>query len=257
MRSNARLGYAQARVQARFGARPADSFWRELEAGRTLPHLVELVRGSPLATAVESLPAAVDPHALEAQLRRRWVGVVDEISSWYPERVRPAFEWLAWLPWLAGLTWLAQGRPPVAWMRRDTLLGELAGMEAAERAPQLSEGPLEPFQPAFEAEPEAGVAHAWHAHWRQTWQALGADSRPGLDLLDAALATITRGADTDPRPEFDVLMDAVDASATRLFRRYAGTPVAGLAMLVLLRLDHMRLRAALASARLFGEARAA
>ena len=257
MRDTARLGYAQARAQARFGARPTDSFWRELEAGRALPHLVEIVRASPLATAVESLPAGVDPHALEAQLRRRWVSVVEETASWYPARVRPSFEWLGWLPWLASLTWLAQGMPSVAWMAQDARIAELAGTEPIERASRLLDGPLAPFRPAFEADPQSSVARAWHAHWKRSWPALGTDSRPGLDRLDAALSRITPGEDADPRPGFDALTDAVETVATRLFRRHAGTPVAGLALLVLLRLDHMRLRAALATARLFGEARAA
>jgi hypothetical protein len=44
---------------------------------------------------------------------------------------------------------------------------------------------------------------------------------------------------------------------TRVFRRTAGTPVAGLALLTLLLLDHLRLRAALAVARSFGQAVAA
>ena len=48
-----------------------------------------------------------------------------------------------------------------------------------------------------------------------------------------------------------------EATAKRVFRRFAGTPVAGLSLLVLLALDHARLRAALVGACWFGMSRTA
>ena len=70
-----------------------------------------------------------------------------------------------------------------------------------------------------------------------------------------ALADVTVPT-RDERKEI-IAAEVTEAIVRRLFRRHAGTPVAGLCLLVLLWLDHLRLRAALAVARSFGMARAA
>jgi len=90
MRDAARIAYAQARAQARFGDRPEESLWRELEAGRDLQHLIEMVRGSLWRGAVESLPASVEPHQLESRLRAHWEAVCAEVARWYPAAGREA-----------------------------------------------------------------------------------------------------------------------------------------------------------------------
>lgn len=249
MRDSARIAYAQARAQARFGGRPGEGLWRELEAGRDLPHLIELLRGSVLHRAVESLPAAIEPHALESRLRAHWSAVCGEVARWYPETWRPAMEWLATLPWVAPLAW-SEHRPEASeWAGEDPLLGNTA---AAAALSALADGPLHPLSEA--ARDGRGLAEAWHDHWRATWPPADTRQGPALDRLSKAVGGfLPGGPDTEP---FDPLVERTEAAVTRVFRRQAGTAVAGLALLVLLCLDHLRLRAALAVACSFGPARA-
>ena len=108
MRDSSQVAYAQARIQARFGDRPTDTFWRELEAGRDLPHLIEVARASSVGDAVQSLAPSLSAHALEARLRGRWRGMCTELAHWYPPTWQPAMRWLGWLPWI----------PPLAWLQR-------------------------------------------------------------------------------------------------------------------------------------------
>jgi hypothetical protein len=250
VRDSARIAYAQARAQARFGGRPDDSLWRELEAGRDLPHLIELLRGSTLHRAVESLPATIEPHVLESRLRAHWSAACGEVGRWYPETWRTSLEWLATWPWVAPLAW-SEHRPEASeWAGEDPLLGNTA---AAAALSALADGPLHPLSAAVRD--GQTLAEAWHAHWRATWPPTDRRQRHALDRLAGAVGGLLPGGpDTEP---FDPLVERTEAVVTRVFRREAGTAIAGLALLVLLALDHLRLRAALAVACSFGTARAA
>jgi hypothetical protein len=252
MRDSSQVAYAQARIQARFGDRPTEAFWRELEAGRDFPHLIEVARGSSVGDAVESLAPSLAAHALEARLRVRWRGVCTELAHWYPPAWQPAMLWLGWLPWLPPLAWLQRTGGAPAWLAEDPVLGDLVAAEAPARADLLADGPLAPLADAWRN--GADLVEAWRLHWRSTWPAGPARERGGLERLDTLLAGFTPGAAAPAGPAIDALVDAAQVAVTRVFRRLAGTPVAGIALLVLLALDHLRLRAALAVARSFGQA---
>jgi len=252
MRDSSQVAYAQARIQARFGDRPTETFWRELEAGRDLPHLIDVARASSVGDAVESLAPSLTAHALEARLRGRWRGVCTELARWYPPAWQPAMLWLGWLPWLPPLAWLQQTGIAPTWLAEDPVLGDLVAAEAPARADLLAAGPLAPLADAWRN--GHNLAEAWRLHWRSTWPAGPARERGGLERLDAVLEGFTPGSTVAAGPDFDAVVDAAQAAATRVFRRLAGTPVAGVALLVLLSLDHLRLRAAVAVARSFGQA---
>lgn len=255
MRDSSQIAYAQARVQARFSNRPTEAFWRELEAGRELLHLIEFVRPSALGAAAGSVSAAVDGHAIEARLRDHWSAACAEVAAWYPPAWRPAMRWLAWLPWIAGLESLARDRPAPDWMQDAALFDELAGESIDARADRLLDGPLAALAGAFGS--GLNLAVAWHAQWRDQWPPANPRLLRGLDQLDATLGYFLPGsAELDAAP-FDAAVDMAEATTKRVFRRFAGTPVAGLSLLVLLALDHARLRAALVGACWFGLARAA
>jgi len=248
MHDSARIGYAQARVQARLGDRPSEPFWRELEAGREFPHLLDWARSSALAEAVSALGGDVGVHALETRLRRHWVETCEEVASWYPAFARESMRWLQWLPFLPALAWLAQDKPPPPWMQEDPVLRPVAlAADPEERTARLGESELTPLVPAFAA--KGDLAAAWHRHWRDCWP--DADQR-ALVRLEQAIASLLPGAEGGTGPAFDALVDAAATDALRLFRRHVCSPVAGLCLLLLLWLDHLRLRAALVAARLFG-----
>jgi len=255
MRDSSQIAYAQARVQARFSNRPTETFWRELEAGRELLHLIEFVRPSALGAVVGSVSATVDGHAIEARLRDHWSAACAEVASWYPPSWRPAMRWLAWLPWIAGLEWLARDRPAPGWMQDAAPLDELADESAEARAGRLLDEPLAALAGAFGT--GRGLAGAWHAQWREQWPSGNRRLLRGLDQLDAALGYFLPGSGDPDAAPFDAVVDMAEATARRVFRRFAGTPVAGLSLLVLLALDHARLRAALVGACWFGMSRTA
>jgi hypothetical protein len=255
MRDSSRIAYAQARVQARFSRRPTEAFWRELEAGRELPHLLEIIRPSPLGAALGSVAATVNGHAIEAQLRQHWVDACREVAAWYPPCWRMSMQWLSWLPWIAGLQWLAQDRPAPGWMASAPRFDGLAGAPAEVPLERLQRGPLAPLAGAFAA--GENLAEAWHAQWRSLWPQGETRLLRGLGQLDAALGMFLPGTADPQAAPFDATVDVAQAAIRRVFRRHAGTPVAGLALLLLLALDYLRLRAALAVACWFGTARTA
>lgn len=251
MRNASRIAYAQARIQARFSQRPPDAFWRELEAGRDLQHLMELARATRAGAAVESVAATLEPHALEARLAESWAQTCDEIAGWYPPVWRSAMRWMAWLPWLPVLTWLARVGYTPSWMQAGHPAGLLGRLPPGERLQALAGGPLASLGGAWVA--GESLSEAWHRQWSAAWPvAAPARERRALERLDAILRSFVPG-DPDPAGAgFDALVEQAQVAATRVFRRQAGTPVAGMAMLVLLGLDLQRLRAALALARSFG-----
>jgi hypothetical protein len=253
MHDAARIGYAQARVQARLGDRPSEPFWRELEAGREFPHLVDRVRASALAEAVSALAGDVGVHALEARLRHHWAEACEEVASWYPASSHEAMRWLQWLPLLPALAWLAQDKPSQPWMDEDPVLGPIAAAtDPEERAARLGESGLAPLAPAFASGDD--LASAWHRLWRDRWPAI--DTR-ALRRLDQSIGCLLPGVGGGAGPAFDALVDAAATDTLRLFRRHVCSPVAGVCGLVLGWLGHLRLRAALVGARLFGAAEAA
>jgi hypothetical protein len=255
MSDAARLGYAQARIQARHAARPGPMLWHQLEAARDIDHVLETLRASPLARAVAGVNAASSPHGMELNLREFWVERCQATAHWYPERWQPAFEWLRWLPWLPALTWLQQGRPPPAWLLADPAIASLAAAAAGERLALLKDGPLSPLAPAWpDGEP---LPDQWDAHWRSLWQPLPVRHRTGLETLSRLHRRIWPGADGAGALACNALLDASQAEALRLFRHHAGSAVAGLAYVTLDWLDNLRLRAAVMVVRVFADARAA
>lgn len=255
MRDSSHVAYAQARVQARYSRRPTEAFWRELEAGRELSHLLEILRSSPLGPALGSVAATANGHALESQLRQHWVETCDEIAAWYPPSWRSSMQWLAWLPWIAGLEWLAQDRQAPGWMESAAQFDRLAGETNDARLERLRSGPFAPLADAFVS--GGDLAAAWHARWRGQWPTEEARRLRGLGQLDAALKPFLPGTADPKAAPFDAAVERAQADIRRVFRRLAGTPVAGLALLMLLALDQLRLRAALTVACWFTMARAA
>lgn len=255
MTDASRLGYAQARIQARHAARPAPVFWRQLQAGRQIDHLLETLRASPLARAVAGVTASATPHELEARLRQFWVEQCRTTARWHPERWQPALEWLSWLPWLPALTWLERGRAPLAWMQADAMLAPLVTVPADERPAALEAGPLAPLAAAWRD--GGALPAAWDSHWRSAWQPVAARHRPGLEALSSIHQRLWPASYAAAGPACDALLDGCEVAALRLFRLHAGSAVAGIAFVTLDWLDILRLRAAVLVASVFADARAA
>ena len=92
--SRAELAYAQARLQARYGARPGESTWRRLRASASLPHFLEAARASELRPWLTAIHARSRADEIEQALQRAFAAEVREVASWLPEAWRPAFDFV-------------------------------------------------------------------------------------------------------------------------------------------------------------------
>lgn len=116
------LELAHARIWARHGQRPDDALWRRIETTRDLSALLELARGSSLASWVAGVAPTADVPAIEAALRRHWGERVTEVASWMPQRWQRALLWCGVLVDLPSLQHLARGGAAQPWMSDDARL---------------------------------------------------------------------------------------------------------------------------------------
>ena len=82
MSGRADWSYAQARLQARHGARLDEGDWRVLEAARSLDHYLDRSRATSLHRFADRLNAQMSSHAIERTLRAEWRRYVAEVAAW-------------------------------------------------------------------------------------------------------------------------------------------------------------------------------
>jgi hypothetical protein len=184
------LEYAQARIQARHGARPAEGAWAPLHAAVTLASLLEAARAGALKPWVAGLDAAAGALPLEHRLREALRAHIEEVATWMPSAWQPAVRW--------------------------TTEWEFHTAEA--RA-------------------------AWLARWRALWPSGGDDDEHAMRSLVEAVESHLAHFARAPLDEAWPLRRALQARIERLFRRFALTPAAAFAHLLLVALDLERLRA--------------
>ena len=221
------MEYAQARMQARHGARPDEALWQRLGGQASLDGYLAAARATPLAGWLAGIGDRADCHDIELALRQRWREAVVELARWMPREWQPAVRCCAALVDLPALSWLAAGGQPQRWMEKDpALVAALAGRPDVGRT-----------GPAARA--------AWLADWQRCWPAGAGDEGEALARLAAAVE-----AHLDAFPQLPVAAAAearraLARDAARRFRRLALRPVAAFAWLLLLALDLERLRAEL------------
>lgn len=230
--SAARQGYAQARVQARFATRAAPHDFSVIDASRSVAHLHEALRHGPFAPFVANAGVAPDADAFEAGLRWTWRAACAEVARWHAPAWTPAFVVFRAHADLASLALLRANTSIPAWLRNDNFLGPIAHSEADARLALLQERYGREIARAFAAnEPLAAV---WKAAWRRSWPG------PALSVarqLDKVAALHADNSVTDASQ-----LSSNTARLERLFRRTAGTPVAGFAHLGLVALTLQRIR---------------
>lgn len=239
------FAFAQARLQARYGARPGAADWNHIAATADLGALLQVLRNSPLARWMSRIGPRPGVHDIERRLREEWMRGVDEIAAWQPAPWRESVRWLRWVVYLPSLQKIARGGRARAWMREDPVLGPIVAREARERAAALRRSPLAPLAAGFA--PPHDVGTAWTRHWRRLWPAHDPGRAPLESLLRAtaqqrdALARLADGAQS---------AEALRGLERRFqlgFRRNPLSPAAAVAYLGLLALDLRRLRGALAT----------
>jgi len=242
------IEYAQARLQARFGARPDAVVWRRIEAIREMSALFEAARSTAFRPLVAGLAPDDDVHALEAGLRAHWRELASEVTGWLPGAWQRAAEWFARIPDLPVIDHLLRGGAAHGWMRADPVFGALAEVEPAARRRALAEGPLAELErslPAADLAPTA-IAEAWIAALHERLPDATGDEATHLDRLGRVLREHRHAIVTAHPGEAVVMRQALAARLETLFRRAAMTPAAGFAFLALAALDFLRLRGEIA-----------
>jgi len=237
------IEYAQARLQARFGARPDAAAWRRIEAIRELPALFEAARSTAFRPLVAGLAPGHDVHALEAGLRAHWRELAAEVTGWLPGAWQHAAEWFARVPDLPVIDHLLRGGAAHAWMRADPVFGALAEAEPPARRRALGAGPLAELEPGLAPDlAPTAVADAWIAALRERLPDATGDEAMLLDALGRVLGEHRHAIVTAHPGEAVGLRQSLNQRLEILFRRAALTPAAGFAFLALAALDFVRLR---------------
>ncbi len=94
--------YAQARLQARHGARPDGVTWRRLHASASLEHFLEACGRSGLSPWVAELHPDQSPQRVERALAGAFRRHAEEVASWLPPPWQPAVRWSGELPFPGG-----------------------------------------------------------------------------------------------------------------------------------------------------------
>jgi hypothetical protein len=239
------MEYAQARLQARFGARPSAAAWRRIETVRELPALFEFARSTAFRPLVAGLSADQDVHALEAGLRRHRRELAAEVTSWLPGRWQRVAAWFAYVPDLPVIDYLLRGGVAHPWMNGDPVLGALADAEPAARRQLLSKGPLAELERGLAGEiAPAALAEVWIGVVRDRLPAN--EEEVHLYALGRMLGEHRQAIVTAHPGEAIGLRQSLTIRLEMLFRRATLTPAAGFSFLALAALDFVRLRGEIA-----------
>ena len=237
------LEYAQARLAARYGARPDELAWRRIELLRAFPAVVDAARTSALRPWMGGIGLLSTTHDIERVLRGHWRDLVEEVGRWMPVAWVPAVRWCATLVDLPVVQHLARGGAMLPWMREDGVYAELAERESAGFGAAPAGGTLAPLSAAW-ADPD-DIGALWLAEWRRRSSHAGGGD-PALREAFVQALRLHFAAFRDPSVRDGwTLRRALQARLALLFRRATADPVAAFIFLALMALDLERLRAEL------------
>lgn len=240
--SSGNYAYAQARLQARFGAQPGASVWESLQTLVELPTLLEQMRVTPLRHWIASISASTPAHEMERLLRRRLQALIDEVAHWLPAEWRAAVHWTETLLDLPALAHLLRGDEAYAWMQDEPALQELAALHPTLRAGAAAQGRYASLLPRAG---DTTLIARWLLEWRRRWPDAGGRERAALEQLAARVRGHLDRFAADRNGSGWAARDRLRTELTFLFRRQARTPAAAFAWLLLAALELERVRGAL------------
>jgi hypothetical protein len=241
------FAYAQARAQARHGARLSQDAWRALESDTGLAQYLHAIRSTALAPRVRHFTAATPAHAIERSLRRDWRSEVDNAAHWVPRPWRESVTWTTWWPDLPAIAHLRSGGEVLAWMQDDPVLSAFVLPDPEARRQAIEATPL--GEPGNE-----DLVENWLERWRALWPRVAADDASLAELVD--LLRRHRHAQEDDALDAKSARDLADdfeRRVIRLLRTRVRQPVIVCCHLILSARELWRLRSGLIRRALFND----
>lgn len=237
MTDSTRFAYAGARMQARYGDRPAQSAWSQITRIGDFAHLLQTLRTSPLAPWISNLATDSGVHRIESELREHFRSEVGELAGWLPRSWRDATAWIQWLPDLPAVAHVRRSRPAYPWMQDDRIFAALGRA----RAPASTQGAA--LKRLLEV-PDDGrpVTAHWLDFWHARWASMSGRRRAALERIDR----LSRHVLPPSAPD-----EGTEAELRRAFRRHTREPAGAFAYALLSYLQFVRLRGVLLRSRLF------
>ncbi|MEE4637125.1 MAG: hypothetical protein V2J42_00080 [Wenzhouxiangella sp.] len=250
MVDSARIGYLQARLQARHGERPGEEDWRLIEASVDLLHYLDAIRASALKHWVRGISPDSSAAEIEMLLRANWRDAVEQVASWAPDDWREMLLWCRWLPDLSSLAHLLNGGPLRPWMGRDPVVRAFAFDTPGVCLEALADTELAPMHPLLKG--GESVRSAWQSVLRYLApDHVSALANEALGQLDRLLVQHRAAMIEAPnQSDGQALRKELASALQRVFRRASGTGAMALAFFGLEALEVERLRAGLVTRRL-------
>lgn len=248
MSESARFAYAQARVQARHGARPDEALWRRLQSNGELGSYIQAVQRTRLREWVLGMHPSQSSHELELALRRRFRGYVDEVAHWLPGRWFATVQWARRLPDLPALQHLLAGEAVLPWMLEDAELRPFASENLSQRLEALRDSDCAELVAAWQQ--DRPLHEGWLAAWKRRWPR--APGRvEGLLHLSRLLGRHFHALRAESGSDTERERARLEQQLVGALRRHGFQPAAACAHLGLVALDLERLRRELAVRALF------
>jgi hypothetical protein len=232
MRPLADFAYAQARMQARHGARLQEGDWKMLEGAQSLGLYLDRARATALKRFLGKISPALPPSQIERALREEAKLYAREVAGWIPACWRPAVAWIGVLPLLP-------------------LMGR-AGHDAGSLADEAVQTAFTALAVRARSPDPAAVVPLWLDLWQETMPR-GESAAPALRrLADIAGRTMRRAARSGASDALPTGRSGLERLLLRGFRSHGATPLAVVAHVGLVFLDLERLRGGLCRRALFG-----
>jgi hypothetical protein len=257
------LAYAQARLQARHGARAPQEVWEPLLATTGFRAFLEQARATPLRSWLANVSPISPLHDVERLVRAELARRAREIARWLPAELHDAVVWTEALVDLPALDYLlgatatpspadAQRHRALPWMLDAVELKAIAAADVEARAAALAATAYAPL-----ARGPGSLRDRWFAEWLRRLPRLAARPARRLarlrELLRAHLAAFVPPPGAEPMPARAawMLRRELEHKVARVFRAAFLEPTVVFAFLVLEALEFERVRGALAARLLF------
>jgi hypothetical protein len=259
------LEYAYARVCARLAQRPDERLWSQLRSARSVPALLETIRGSAAASTVSGIAPGGDADILELAFRQQLRTRVAEVAAWAPTVWQEALSYTRHLADLPALVQLLSDEPPPRWIGSDPELAPYAQPTLGDRRTAIAGGPLAPVAAVVGEAARAGepgrdeplsrtlkrmrsgpqlhrALAAWESEWRALWPSTSSELLAGVSQVGNSVRSHLLRFGAVALDDAGTARQSLAARLATLVRRFPAEPASLFAYLGVVALDLERLR---------------